>query len=447
MAPSTIQARLEFNRIDADTIALLRKNSAFLIAELDLALQDFYRHVAIYPEAQKFFSSSDMVRHAKDMQIRHWKLIVAGAFDEAYEQSVRKIGVTHHRLGLEPRLYLGGYSFLAAGLCEAIALRLPAGRFERDAAQKRARLQSAVIRAAMLDMEIAQTVYLDALSEERRKDRLKVSKELDSSVATVIASVTATSNLLQKSAHSMDDSARTTVEQARSVEAAASLTAANVNAVSAATTQMSASISEITEQTRRSHHIAQSSTEAAKKAESLIAQLAVSADQIGGIVGMINGLASKTNMLALNATIEAARAGEAGRGFSIVASEVKALAEQTSRATAEIGEKITAIQTATKHVADNIDLIATTTDETSMAATGIATAVEQQGAATHEISRNVSEASQSVAAVALSVQAVSRAAEASSAISGEVLNASDKLTQEANDLRTNMEQFMRSMAA
>jgi len=210
---------------------------------------------------------------------------------------------------------------------------------------------------------------------------------------------------------------------------------------------MSASISEITEQTRRSHHIAQSSTEAAKKAESLIAQLAVSADQIGGIVGMINGLASKTNMLALNATIEAARAGEAGRGFSIVASEVKALAEQTSRATAEIGEKITAIQTATKHVADNIDLIATTTDETSMAATGIATAVEQQGAATHEISRNVSEASQSVAAVALSVQAVSRAAEASSAISGEVLNASDKLTQEANDLRTNMEQFMRSMAA
>jgi methyl-accepting chemotaxis protein len=447
MASSTIQTRLQFNRIDADTIALLRENSPFLIAELDQTLEGFYRHVVTDPEARKFFSSSDSVRHAKDMQLRHWKVILAGAFNEDYEQSVRKIGMAHHRLGLEPRLYFGGYNFLAAGLCEAIALRRPAGRFERDAAQKRARLQSAVIRAAMLDMEIAQSVYLDALSEERKKDRRKVLNDLEASVATVVASVTATAVLLQKSAHAMDESVRTTVEQARSVEAAASLTATNVNAVSAATTQMSASIGEITQQTRRSHHIAHASTEATKKTESLIAQLAESADQIGGIVGMINGIAGKTNMLALNATIEAARAGEAGRGFSVVASEVKALAEQTSRATAEIGERITAIQNSTKHVAENIDLIARTTDETSIAATGIATAVEQQGAATHEISRNITEASQSVAEVALSVQAVSRAAEASSSISGDVLEASRQLTQEANDLRTKMDSFLRSMTA
>jgi methyl-accepting chemotaxis protein len=131
----------------------------------------------------------------------------------------------------------------------------------------------------------------------------------------------------------------------------------------------------------------------------------------------------------------------------VVASEVKALAEQTSRATAEIGERITAIQNSTKHVAENIDLIARTTDETSIAATGIATAVEQQGAATHEISRNITEASQSVAEVALSVQAVSRAAEASSSISGDVLEASRQLTQEANDLRTKMDSFLRSMTA
>ena len=141
--------------IGADTIALLRANSAFLISELDHTLDDFYRHVATYPEAQKLFSSSDTVLHAKDMQLRHWKIIVAGAFNEEYENSVRKIGMTHHRLGLEPRFYLGGYNFLAARLCEAIALRLPGGRFERDAAQKRSRLQSSVIRAAMLDMEIA----------------------------------------------------------------------------------------------------------------------------------------------------------------------------------------------------------------------------------------------------------------------------------------------------
>jgi methyl-accepting chemotaxis protein len=447
MASSKIQTRLEFNRIDADTIALLRENSAFLIAELDHTLEDFYRHVATYPEAQKFFSSPAVVRHAKDMQLRHWKIIVAGAFNEEYEQSVRKTGTTHHRLGLEPRLYLGGYGFLAAGLCEAIALRLPCGRFARDAAQKRAQLQSAVIRAAMLDLEIAQSVYIEAASEGRKNDLRKVSKELDRSVSAIIASVTSTADLLQKSAHSMDESATTTLEQARSVEAAASLTTANVNAVSAATTQMSASIDEITQQTRRSHDVAHSAAEAAKKTESLIAHLAESADQIGGIVGMINGIAAKTNMLALNATIEAARAGEAGRGFSVVASEVKALAEQTSRATAEIGEKIAVIQTSTKHVAENIDLIARTTDETSMAATGIATSVEQQGEATHEISKNITEASQSVAQVSLSVKALSRAAETSSGISAEVLTAARQLTQEANDLKTNMELFQRSMPA
>ena len=165
-----------------------------------------------------------------------------------------------------------------------------------------------------------------------------------------------------------------------------------MNAVSAATTELSYSVSEIGQQTRRSHQIAKSSAQAAKKSEEMIGHLAQAAEQIAEFVGMINAIAGKTNMLALNATIEAARAGEAGRGFAVVASEVKALAEQTARATAEIGDKISAIQASTQAFAENIDLIARTTEETSAAATGIATAVEEQGAATHEITRNITEA-------------------------------------------------------
>jgi methyl-accepting chemotaxis protein len=447
MAPSTLQTRLRFSRIDAPTIALLRHNVDFLMRELDSTLDGFYRHVEDDAEARRFFSKPDVVRHAKDMQLRHWKIILSGGFDAEYEQSVRKIGFTHYRLGLEPRLYIGGYNFTLTGLCEAIATRMPLSRFDRDAGKKRASLQTAVIRVAILDMDLSQSVYLEAMEQARRSELQKVAADLQLSIAETAASVRLTAETLQQNAHRMNETAKTTVAQAEAADAAAALTAANVNAVSAATTELSYSVSEIGQQTRRSHEIAESSAQAAKKSEEMIGQLARAAEQIGGFVGMINAIAGKTNMLALNATIEAARAGEAGRGFAVVASEVKALAEQTARATAEIGEKISAIQASTQLFAENIDLIARTTEETSAAATGIATAVEEQGAATHEITRNITEASTGVAGVAESVQAVARAADAATAASGEVLEASRQLTRQAGDLTSNMERFLQSLNA
>lgn len=447
MAPSTIQSRLEFNRLDAESVALLRANSDFLAREIDRALDGFYRHAGSFQDTKTFFPSQDITRHAKEMQSRHWKIILAGKFDDQYEQSARKIGLTHYRLGLDPQLYLGGYNYLIAEICLGVGLRLPSRWNERNAREKRAGLQAAFIRAAMLDIEISQSIYLDALREGRSADLKKVADELDRSIAATVASVTATASSLEKSSSAMSHSALATVAQAQAVEAAATLTSANVNAVSAATTQMSHSISEITQQTRRSHEIAESSSETARKSEQLIGQLSGAADQIGGIVGLIQAIAGKTNMLALNATIEAARAGEAGRGFAVVASEVKALAEQTALATDEIVHKIGAIQTGARLVAENIGAIALTTGETSMAATGIVTAVEQQGAATEEISRNITEASQSVAEVANSARTVSQAAEASSAISGDVLEASRQLTLQASDLSANMHRILQSLLA
>jgi methyl-accepting chemotaxis protein len=445
--PSTLQSRLRFNRIDASTIALLRQNAEFLMCELDRALEAFYRHIDGDADARRFFPTPEVSRHARDMQMRHWRIILSGAYTDEYEQSMRKIGMTHHRLGLDPQLYIGGYNFLLSDLCEAIALRLPLGRFDRQAPQKRASLQAAVVRAAVLDMELSQSVYLETLEQARKSDLRKVAADLEQLSAATVAAVTQTADSLEKNAHRMDETARTTVAQAKAAEAAAALTAANVNAVSAATTELSYSVTEIGQQTRRSHEIAASSANAAKKSEEMIGQLAQAAEQIGGFVGMISAIAGKTNMLALNATIEAARAGEAGRGFAVVASEVKALAEQTAKATAEIGEKIAAIQASTQLFAENIDRIARTTGETSAAATGIANSVEEQGAATNEITRNITEASQGVAGVAESVQAVAVAADAASATSGEVLEASRQLTRQASDLAVHMERFLLSLNA
>ena len=179
----------------------------------------------------------------------------------------------------------------------------------------------------------------------------------------------------------------------------------------------------------------------------MIGRLAQDAEQIGGFVGLVTGIAGKTNMLALNATIEAARAGDAGRGFAVVASEVKALAEQTGRATAEIGGKIAAIQASTQLFAENIDLIARVTGETSTAATGIATAVEQQDAATQEITRNLTEARRASLASRKASRLSARAADAASETSREVLDASQHLTRQADDLHRNVERFLHTLQA
>src|SRR5207253_10906343 len=134
-----------------------------------------------------------------------------------------------------------------------------------------------------------------------------------------------------------------------------------------------------------------------------ITELSSAASRIGDVVKMITAIAEQTNLLALNATIEAARAGEAGRGFAVVASEVKALASQTAKATDEIGTQIAAMQTATQDSVGAIKEIGGTIGRIAEIATTIAAAVEEQGATTQEIARNVQQAAHGTSEVAGSI--------------------------------------------
>jgi methyl-accepting chemotaxis protein len=175
--------------------------------------------------------------------------------------------------------------------------------------------------------------------------------------------------------------------------------------------------------------------------------LAEAAQRIGAVVELSNTIAGQTNLLALNATIEAARAGDAGRGFAVVASEVKALAEQTAKATDEIGQQILAIQTATKQSVGSIEEIGTTIASVNEIATAIAAAVEEQGMATAEIARNIQEAARGTHDVSSNISGVSQAASETGQTAARLLSSANELSQQSEMLRTNVESFFAAIRA
>jgi methyl-accepting chemotaxis protein len=168
---------------------------------------------------------------------------------------------------------------------------------------------------------------------------------------------------------------------------------------------------------------------------------------IGDVVELIDTIAGQTNLLALNAAIEAARAGEAGRGFAVVASKVKALAEQTAKATGEISEQITGIKTATQESANDIREIGGTIKKLSEISLIIASAVEEQGAATQEIARNVQQAAHGTMQVSTNIAEVHRDAGGTGSASSQVLTAAQSLSRDINRLKLEGVKFLHSVRA
>ena len=178
-----------------------------------------------------------------------------------------------------------------------------------------------------------------------------------------------------------------------------------------------------------------------------VSELSKAAARIGDVVELINTIAGQTNLLALNATIEAARAGEAGRGFAVVASEVKALAEQTAKATGEIGQQISGIQVATQDSVASIKDISGTIERLSEISSTIAAAVEEQGAATQEISRNVQQAARGTEQVSSNIVDVQRGSADTGSASTQVLSAAQLLSSDSSRLKIEVGKFLDSVRA
>ena len=191
-------------------------------------------------------------------------------------------------------------------------------------------------------------------NDQRRSDMLKLANEFEGAVGEIIETVSSASTELEASAGTLTKSAVRSQELAVMVAAASEEASTNVQSVASATEEMSSSVNEISRQVQESARIAHEAVDQARKTNDRVGELAQAANRIGAVVELINTIAGQTNLLALNATIEAARAGEAGRGFAVVASEVKALAEQTAKATGEIGQQINGIQAATQDLVSAI---------------------------------------------------------------------------------------------
>jgi methyl-accepting chemotaxis protein len=210
---------------------------------------------------------------------------------------------------------------------------------------------------------------------------------------------------------------------------------------------MSSSVNEISRQVQESARIAGEAVEQARGTTARVSELSRAATRIGDVIELINSIAGQTNLLALNATIEAARAGEAGRGFAVVASEVKALAEQTAKATGEIGQQISGIQAATEESVGAIREISGTIERLSEISSTIAAAVEEQGAATQEIARNVQQAAQGTHEVSSNITDVQRGASETGSASSQVLSAAQTLSSDSSRLKLEVGKFLDSVRA
>jgi methyl-accepting chemotaxis protein len=284
-------------------------------------------------------------------------------------------------------------------------------------------------------------------AQQRKADMIKLADQFEGAVGEIVETVSSASTELEASARTLTATAERAQELTTMVAAASEEASTNVQSVASATEELSSSVNEISRQVQESARMATEAVDQARKTNDRVGELTKAAARIGDVVELINTIAGQTNLLALNATIEAARAGEAGRGFAVVASEVKALAEQTAKATGEIGQQITGIQAATQESVGAIREISGTIERLSEISSTIAAAVEEQGAATQEISRNVQQASQGTQEVSSHIVDVQRGAGETGSASTQVLSAAQLLSGDSNRLKLEVSKFLESVRA
>ena len=282
---------------------------------------------------------------------------------------------------------------------------------------------------------------------ERRAAMENIADDFERSVKGIVSSVATAAAGMQTTAQSMTATASDASARAATVGAASDSASNNVGTVAAAAEELSSSVAEISRQVTQSSKIASQAVGDAERTNATVKVLSTGAEKIGEVVKLIHSIAAQTNLLALNATIEAARAGESGRGFAVVASEVKALANQTAKATEEIATQVSAMQSSTSEAVLSIGGITETIAQMSEITTSIAASVQQQGEATREIARNIQSAAAGSSEISAHIGGVTTAAAATGLAASDVLSNARELDNQSSMLRHAVDEFLAKVRA
>ena len=360
-------------------------------------------------------------------------------------------------------------AMMAAGLVLARSITRPLQQLSRTTTELAAGKLDGVVEGGWMRNEIgamaralevfqtnAREVERLTADQQRQKAEAEAEKHraiqeladlFEARVAEVVQQVGAGAHQVRSNAAGMLERADSANRQAATVAAASAQAGSSVQTAAAATEEMSTSIAEIGAQVRRSFDMVRGAVRAVEETNGHVVGLSDAAHRIGEIVGLINSIAAQTNLLALNATIEAARAGEAGKGFAVVASEVKNLANQTAKATEDIGTQIATMQQVTGAAVSAIRGVGETVVGIDEIVGSIAGAMEQQAAATEEITRNVQEAAAGTSDVSRTIATVSASASETGTAAGEVLRAAELLDGQAVTLSREVKHFIGRLRA
>ena len=299
----------------------------------------------------------------------------------------------------------------------------------------------------MRELEKSEAETQARAASDRRVAMENLAGDFERSVNGIVRSVSSAAAGMQSTAQSMTSTASDASARAANVSAASQSASSNVGTVAAAAEELSSSVTEISRQVARSSEIASKAVGDAERTNATVQVLSTGAEKIGEVVKLIHSIAAQTNLLALNATIEAARAGESGRGFAVVASEVKALANQTAKATEEISGQVAAMQQSTSDAVTAINGITQTIAQMSEITSGISTSIEQQGEATREIARNIQSVAAGSSEINSHIGGVTTAAEATGKAAGDVLSNARELDNQSGMLRSAVDGFLAKVRA